>query len=87
MTALAAHFDDRWTRVRLLMPYADGGRLSELYALGTPIEERTDTEDGVLLVARLPRRDLPRFAPFVVADSSPAEVPPVEPHPGRVELA
>ena len=87
MAALAAHFDDRWTRVRLLMPYADGGRLSELYALGTPIEERTDTEDGVLLVARLPRRDLPRFAPFVVADSSPVEVPPVEPQPGRVELA
>ena len=65
MAALAAHFDDRWTRVRLLVPYADGGRLSELYALGTPIEERSDTEEGVMLVARLPRRDLPRFAPFV----------------------
>ena len=71
MAALAAHFDDRWTRVRLLVPYADGGRLSELYALGTPIEERSDTAEGVLVIARLPRRDLPRFAPFVIAESAP----------------
>ena len=68
---LARRFDDRWERVRLLVPYESGGRLSELYALGTPIEEREDTPDGVLVVARLPRRDLPRFAPFLVAD--PAE--------------
>ena len=66
---LARRFDDRWERVRLLVPYADGGRLSELYALGTPIEEREDTPDGVLVIARLPRRDLPRFAPFLIAES------------------
>jgi len=69
-TALARRFDDRWTRVRLLLPYADGGRLSELYALGTPIEERSDTGEGVLVIARLPRRDLPRFARFVVAGAA-----------------
>jgi GTPase len=66
---LARHFDDRWERVRLLVPYEQGARLSELYALGTPIEEREDTASGVAIIARLPRRDLPRFAPFLVADS------------------
>ncbi len=35
---LAHRFDDRWERVRLLVPYDEGSRLSELYALGTPIE-------------------------------------------------
>ncbi len=77
MAALAKHFDDRWTRVRMLVPYAEGARLSELYALGTPIEERSDTAEGVMVIARLPRRDLPRFAPFVIAESAP----------GRRELA
>ncbi len=67
---LARRFEDRWERVRLLVPYGEGARLSELYALGTPIEEREDTPDGVLVVARLPRRELPRFAPFLIADSS-----------------
>jgi GTP-binding protein HflX len=67
---LARRFEDRWERVRLLVPYDEGGRLSELYALGTPIEERKDTAEGVLVVARLPRRELPRFAPFLIAESS-----------------
>ena len=66
---LARRFEDRWERVRLLVPYSDGARLAELYALGTPIEEREDTEHGVLVIARLPRRELPRFAPFLVAES------------------
>jgi hypothetical protein len=56
--------------VRMLVPYEDGGKLSELYALGTPIEEREDTPDGVLLIARLPRRELTRFAPYLIAESS-----------------
>ncbi|MGZ4339367.1 MAG: GTPase HflX [Gaiellaceae bacterium] len=66
---LARRFEGRWERVRLLVPYAEGGRLAELYALGTPIEERDDTPDGVLVVARLPRRELPRFASFLIAES------------------
>ncbi len=69
---LARRFDDRWERVRLLVPYESGARLSELYALGTPIEEREDTPEGVLVVARLPRRDLTSFAPFLIAESSTA---------------
>jgi GTPase len=68
-TELARRFDDRWERVRLLVPYEDGGRLSDLYALGTPIEERKDTPEGVLVIARLPRRELPKFASYLVADT------------------
>ena len=66
---LAHHFESRFERVRLLVPYDEGARLSELYALGTPVEEREDTPEGVAIVARIPRRDLPRFAPFLVAES------------------
>ena len=40
------------------VPYEEGAKLTELYALGTPIEEREDTPEGVLVVARLPRREL-----------------------------
>jgi GTP-binding protein HflX len=65
---LARRFENRWERVRLLVPYDEGGRLHDLYALGTPIEEREDTPDGVLVVARLPRRELPNFAPFLIAE-------------------
>jgi GTPase len=67
---IARRFEDRWERVRMLVPYEDGAKLSELYALGTPIEEREDTPAGVLLIARLPRRELTRFAPYLVAESS-----------------
>jgi GTPase len=67
---IARRFEDRWERVRMLVPYEDGGKLSELYALGTPIEEREDTPHGVLVIARLPRRELTRFAPYLIADSS-----------------
>jgi GTPase len=67
---LARRFDSRLERVRMLLPYDEGGKLSELYALGTPIENREDTPEGVLVIARLPRRDLPRFAPFLIADPS-----------------
>ena len=71
-SALAHRFDDRWERVRLLVPYEDGSRLSELYALGTPIEAREDTVRRRLVIARLPRRDLPRFASYLIADPTEA---------------
>jgi GTP-binding protein HflX len=64
---LAARFADRFEDVRLLVPYDEGGALSALYALGAPIEEREDTEAGVLIRARLPHRDVRRFAPYLVA--------------------
>jgi GTP-binding protein HflX len=67
--AVARRFADRWETVRMLVPFEEGARLSELYALGAPIEQREDTPNGVLLVARLPRRELHRFAPYLVADA------------------
>ena len=63
---IAERFAERFEPVRLLIPYSEGGRLNELYALGAPIEEREDTNDGVLVLARLPRREITRLAPYVV---------------------
>src|SRR5215208_2393820 len=68
---IAQHFAERFEEVRLLVPYTDGARLAELYALGAPIEERRDEPEGVFVRARLPQRDLVRFAPFVIADAEP----------------
>jgi GTPase len=62
-------FADRYEEVRLLLPYEDGGRLAELYALGAPIDERVDGEEGVLVRARLPQREVRRFAEYLVADA------------------
>jgi GTP-binding protein HflX len=64
---LAARFADRFEPVRLLLPHSAGGKLAELYALGAPIDEREDGPDGVYVRARLPRRELRRFAPYLVA--------------------
>jgi GTPase len=72
-TRIAERFADRFEQVRLLIPYEEGAKLNELYALGAPIDERSDLADGVLVRARLPSRELRRFAPFLVAEAeSPA---------------
>ena len=60
-------FSDRFEDVRLLVPYEDGRSLARLYGLGAPIAERRDTPEGVRIRARLPRREIPRFAQFLVA--------------------
>jgi len=65
---IADRFAERFESVRLLLPYEEGGKLNELYALGAPIEQREDTTEGVLVVARLPRREVLRFAPYLVSD-------------------
>jgi GTP-binding protein HflX len=70
---IAERFASRWETVRLLLPYEEGGRLSELYALGAPIMEREDTPDGVLVIARLPRHELRRYAPYLIADAAKRE--------------
>jgi GTP-binding protein HflX len=70
---IAERFGERFERVRLLLPYEDGGRLNELYALGAPIDEREDTPEGVLVAARLPRRELRRFAAYLVAEETPRQ--------------
>jgi GTPase len=74
---VAERFGERFELVRLLVPYEDGGKLAELYSLGTPIDEREDTGEGVLIRARLPRRELPRFAPYLIAQAAPEAT---EPH-------
>ena len=49
-TRIAERFAERFEAVRLLVPYDEGGKLAELYALGAPIEQREDTTEGVLVV-------------------------------------
>jgi GTP-binding protein HflX len=66
---VAGRFADRFEEVRLLLPHGEGARLAELYALGTPIDERRDAEEGVYVRARLRRKDARRFAPYLIADS------------------
>jgi GTPase len=64
---IAERFAGRYDEVRLLVPYDKGAVLADLYALGAPIDERTDTEAGVVVRARLPQRDVRRFASYLVA--------------------
>jgi GTP-binding protein HflX len=67
---IAELFAARYEDVRLLLPYDEGGRLAELYALGAPIDERQDLEDGVLVRAKLPAHEVRRFARYLVAEAS-----------------
>jgi GTP-binding protein HflX len=71
---VADRFADRYEAVHLFVPYEDGAKLAELYELGAPVDEREDRAGGVFLRARLPRRDLRRFARFLVVE---AETEPV----------
>ena len=64
---VAELFADRFDDVWLLVPYDEGSTLSALYALGAPIDERRDTESGVLVRAKLPRREVQRFGAYLVA--------------------
>ncbi len=66
---IAERFAARFERVRMLIPHGEGNVLAELYELGAPIEERADRSDGVLVVARLPRGEAARFAPYLVVES------------------
>src|SRR5436309_5879337 len=66
---VAVEFGERFESVRMLLPYDEGARLAELYALGAPIQERVDQPDGVFIRAHLPRRELPRFAPCLLAEA------------------
>jgi GTP-binding protein HflX len=67
---IAERFTERFEAVRLLIPHAEGARLSELYALGAPIEERRDLPEGVLVLARIPRPSVPRYARYLIADAA-----------------
>ena len=65
---IAKRFAERLRPVRLLVPYDEGRILAELYELGAPIDERLDTPEGVVILAQLPQREVPRFAPYLVAE-------------------
>jgi GTPase len=65
---IAARFGERFEPVRLLIPYDEGGRLAELYALGMPVDERADREEGVFIRAHLPMREVRRFAQYLVVE-------------------
>jgi GTP-binding protein HflX len=71
---IAELFSDRFEDVRLLVPYAEGRALADLYDLGAPIAERRDRADGVHVRARLPRAEVARFARFLVAGEQELEV-------------
>jgi GTP-binding protein HflX len=66
---IAERFANRFEVVELLVPYDEGAKLAELYALGPPIELREDRPEGVFIRARLPEHDLRRFASFLVAEA------------------
>jgi GTP-binding protein HflX len=68
-TRIAERFSDRYEAVHLFLPYEEGGKLAELYELGAPIEEREDQAGGVFVRARLPARELRRFARYLVAEA------------------
>ena len=69
-TRIAERFADRFETVHLFLPYEEGGKLAELYALGAPIEEREDQDRTACHVrARLPHREVRRFARYLVAEA------------------
>jgi GTP-binding protein HflX len=72
---IAERFGERFEPVRLLIPYDEGARLAELYALGAPVDERADRPDGVFVRARLPRREVRRFAPYLIVEAPESEAP------------
>jgi GTPase len=55
--------------LELLLPYEEGGRLSELHELAGEVE-REDTADGVLVRARVPAAAVARFERFALDRSS-----------------
>jgi len=63
---IAERFSKRFVPVQMLVPHGEGQVLAELYELGAPIEERVDRDDGVHLVAKLPRAEVRRLARYVV---------------------
>jgi GTP-binding protein HflX len=59
-------FEDTLTEVELLIPYAEGSRLSELHEVAGKLE-REDRADGVLVRAKVPLAELHRFEDLAVA--------------------
>ena len=66
---VAERFASSFETVGASVSLDEGAKLAELYALGAPIDEREDSEEGVLVRARLPQREVRRFARYLVADA------------------
>jgi GTP-binding protein HflX len=63
--AIEARFLATLRTMNLLVPYEDGGSLSELHELAGDVE-RSDTADGVRVKAQVPAGVAPRFERFSV---------------------
>ncbi len=68
--AIEREFEATLHPVELLVPYADGGSLSELYELAGDLE-REERGDGVLVRARIPAALMHRFEQFAVNGHGP----------------
>jgi GTP-binding protein HflX len=67
---IADHFERLMQDVELLVPFSEGGTLSELHDVAGDLE-RTDTPDGVLIQARLPAVVAERFDRYAVNGDRP----------------
>jgi GTP-binding protein HflX len=70
--AIEAAFEATLAPVELLVPYSEGGRLSELYELAGDLE-REERAEGVLVRARIPAAVSHRFAEFAVNGAAAAD--------------
>jgi len=68
---IADEFERRMRDVELLVPFSEGGTLSELHDVAGDLE-RTDTPEGVLVQARLPAVIAERFDRYAVNGNRPA---------------
>jgi GTP-binding protein HflX len=64
-TAIEGRFLASLRPMELLLPYDEGGQLSELHEVAGELE-REDTAEGVLVRARVPVGAAPRFERFSV---------------------
>jgi GTP-binding protein HflX len=63
--AIESHFQRSLRPMELLVPYSEGGSLSELHELAGELQ-REDTPAGVIVRARVPAAAAPRFERFAV---------------------
>ncbi len=70
--AIEARFLDSLRPMELLVPYAEGGSLSELHELAGELD-REDTASGALIKARVPAGVASRFERFEVQDGQPGQ--------------
>jgi GTP-binding protein HflX len=63
---IAQEFEKTLRDVELLVPFSEGGTLSELHDVAGTTLERTDTPEGVRVNARLPALIAERFDRYAV---------------------